>query len=234
MTLWDNETPRSIAKKFSVDVNALVDLNVGALAGIKKSSKLYRGTKVTLPEDRVQQVAQQPLPDRPLSTRAGRLYVRFGKKKDGALGALGQDAIALQHEVETTFHHNKHLKNRFSCDGGGTPVAFVFFADAAEQQLVGAVALYGKDVRTMLVCEAKRRSGYGSEIIHYLSQYAREQRKPMLQLLCKPKHSGANAPEYFYEKQGFVRAKSQDAGLLDLNQARPAHDRRVKMQLAIV
>jgi GNAT superfamily N-acetyltransferase len=78
---------------------------------------------------------------------------------------------ALQGEIENTFHHNKILSNRFTKDGGGTPEAFVFFEDASKQRVVGAVALYGSEIRTMIVCSAARRRGYGRMIVQYLAKY---------------------------------------------------------------
>ena len=162
-----------------------------------------------------------------------RLFVDYARKVGPILDVLQSQSERLQSEVDHAFHHNKHLTNRFTKDGGGTPEAFLFFEDANKQHVVGAVALYGNDIRTMIVCSDSRRRGYGREIFAYLASYAREQKKKELKLMCKPKHSGSTAPEFFYEKVGFVRAKTQDPGLLDLNNARPAHDRRVKMQYSL-
>ena len=157
----------------------------------------------------------------------------YAKKVTPILAVLESHRQTLQGEIEHTFHHNKHLTNRFTKDGGGTPEAFLFFQDAAKRHVVGAVALYGNEIRTMIVCADARRRGYGREIVQYLVKYAREQKKKELKLMCKPKHSGSTAPEFFYENVGFVRAKTQDPGLLDLNSVRPAHDRRVKMQYSL-
>ena len=75
-----------------------------------------------------------------------------------------------------------------------------------------------------------RLHGYGRESIAFVADYVLlQQGKKQLKLSCKPKHSGEQAPEHFYEKCGFIRAKTQDPGALDLNCARNAHDRRVKL-----
>ena len=229
-TVDGNETTKTVAKKFSVDLDELVQLNTATYPNLKKSSAFEPGTKLKLPQARAEPKVQQPAPNGPQSWKAGPLFVEYAKKVKPILGLLEPQSRSLQYEIDAAFHHNKCLYNRFTKDGAGMPEAFLFFQDAPKQRVVGAVALYGNDIRTMIVCSAARRRGYGREIVQYLTTYAREQGKKELKLMCKPKHSGSNAPEFFYEKVGFVQSKTQDVGLLDLKCNRPAHDRRVKMK----
>ena len=165
-----------------------------------------------------------------------RLHVEWAMKKQAIkryLIAHAAVASRLQAAIVGSFHHNKHLINRFTMDGGGTPEMLLFFSDAAKQNVVGAIALYGADIRTMVVLLESRRRGYGREMIQFVIAYAKQQAKSQLRLSCQPKHSGEEAPEFFYEKCGFSRAKTQDAGALDLKCLRRAQERHVKMQMEI-
>ena len=176
----------------------------------------------------------------PASLTTRRLHVDWEIKKNSINAYFGShDAVAreLQQEIEDTFHHNKHLQGysgRFTGDGAGAPEMLVFYADVVKQRLIGAVALYGAEIRTMIVLNAQRRQGYGREIVSFTAEYVKQKGKKELKLMCKPKHSGEAAPEYFYEKCGFARTKSQDAGRLDLNCKKDAHDRRVNMAMTLL
>ena len=45
-----NETPLSVATKFSMDAQAIVDLNKSVYPGLTKNSPLQKGTVLVLPE----------------------------------------------------------------------------------------------------------------------------------------------------------------------------------------
>ena len=43
----------------------------------------------------------------------------YAKKAAPILAVLESQSETLQGEIDQTFHHNKHLTNRFTKDGGG-------------------------------------------------------------------------------------------------------------------
>jgi hypothetical protein len=47
----ENETPKQIAKKLGIDINALVELNLVRQKGLTKVSQLKKGTRLFLPSD---------------------------------------------------------------------------------------------------------------------------------------------------------------------------------------
>lgn len=142
--------------------------------------------------------------------------------------------LTMQKEIAMIFHHNLHVAGsagRFTGDGTGNPEAFIFFEDQAMTKLVGAIALYGKSkLNTMFVVQDKRRkpARWGMRALEYVIGKVKDANKAKIELMCKPKSSGQNAPEAFYEKAGFTRIKNQDKGLLE---HQDVHQRRCKMRL---